>query len=80
MATVAVGAGGLAAGAAAQNWFSRTFLGAGKAPEPVPAAAPPPPLAFDRRLTAAVQVMAGNHTVMRGECVFWDAMKAQAAE
>lgn len=59
MATAAVGAGGLAAGAAAQNWFSRTFLGAGKAPEPAPAAAPPPPLAFDRRLTAAVQVMAG---------------------
>lgn len=29
---------------------------------------------------APVQVLPGNHTVMPGECVFWDAMKAQAAE
>ncbi len=61
IATAAVATGGLAAGAAAQNWFSRTFLGAGKAAEPTAVAAPPPPppLAYDRRLTAAVQMMAG---------------------
>ena len=61
IATAAVATGGLAAGAAAQNWFSRTFLGAGKAAEPAVVAAPPPPppLAFDRRLTAAAQMMAG---------------------
>lgn len=29
---------------------------------------------------APVQVLAGNHAVMPGECVFWDALKAQAAE
>jgi hypothetical protein len=63
LATGAIATGGLAAGAAAQNWFSRTFLGAGKSAEPAsasaPAPVPPPPLAYDRRLTAAVRMMAG---------------------
>ena len=29
---------------------------------------------------APVQVMRGNHTLMPGECVFWDALCAEAAE
>lgn len=29
---------------------------------------------------APVQVLAGNHTLMPGECIFWDAMRAEAAE